>query len=175
MNEVDPGARIQLRNRSELQFPSGCALCGKDAHPEGFVDFDIFVEFFGNFYLCMDCMNQAANTVGMLTTEESTHIQKQLSELAATVEVATTALRTANERLDDYDRLFVPVITDVLTASRDADNDASEQHTEPEGDNDKTVVASNGAGKAEAKPAESVSGGKRPGKTTRITSSDSIL
>lgn len=82
MRETAPSDRVQLRSQSELRDPGSCALCGSGHCDDGYVDLGVWIEFLGNVYLCMNCMEQAIGAVRGLTPSEANELTTQANFVA---------------------------------------------------------------------------------------------
>lgn len=72
--EVDPSRRMVARTRGELMPPGCCKICGNGDTERTYLDFGIFVDYEGSWYICNVCFNEAAvEVMGYFTREE--HLQ----------------------------------------------------------------------------------------------------
>lgn len=106
--ENDPSARIQVRSMGELRAPGTCYVCGSGTCESGYVDFGTFVDYHGNFYLCMTCAQQVADVIGYYSPEEvltqegiaadiaqkNLELEKSLEEARNVIDSLNTLLRT---------------------------------------------------------------------------------
>ncbi len=58
--ETDPSRRIIARTRGELMPPGCCKICGNGDTERTYVDFGIFVDYEGTWYICNLCFKEAA-------------------------------------------------------------------------------------------------------------------
>lgn len=125
MAEIDPSARIQLRNMGELQHPASCAVCGSGSCDAGYVDIGVYFEYEGYVYLCISCLTQAAEAGGMLSIEQSQYLRDQNNELVAESKLLHDKMEKALERLGHYDALLNDSISNsnLVNASSDHSND----------------------------------------------------
>lgn len=93
-----PSDRVQVRKIGELRHPGTCALCGNATCLEGYVDLDIYYEYEGNVYLCMNCVKQVCFVVGALLPDESKHLNELNLEMAQLV-------KSLKEQLSDYQHI----------------------------------------------------------------------
>ncbi len=104
--EADPSDRIKVISLGELRPPGVCVTCGNGTHPDGYVTFDNDIEMWGEVYVCMTCLGQAAQVIGLMSKEESDYAHKLNEEMASQLKVATEQLEAAHERLSHYDSLL---------------------------------------------------------------------
>lgn len=162
-----PSDRVQMRERGELRHPGICALCGNGTCVEGYVDLDIYFEYEGNVYLCMNCALQVAHVIGCLLPKESRYLEELNNEIA-------TKCKSLEEKLDGYQK-FDNLIAEffghsINTASDDpvSDPPVEESESEPDTVNEPT---SDGSGE---KPVSVKSGPKRrPNDASRSKRSNS--
>lgn len=120
--ENDPSARMQVRSRGELVAPASCAVCGNGNHEAGYLDLGVFVDFFGTIYLCMTCITQGAETVGMYTPDEVRHLQAQVEGLITDRDQLASELNDARSYIANFDDL----LRTKFSAERDASSSSSE-------------------------------------------------
>lgn len=165
MTEIDPSARIQLRGIGELLHPGCCAVCGNGTCQDGYVDLDVYYDYEGQVYLCVTCMTQAGEAIGMLSKDESVHLEDtnvRLADLASTLE---SELAEANERLNKYDSVFSDFSTRVGTDDVSVLGVFQEPETGSVGNDtgtDEPVVEQTGG---KSKPVKSTSGKGHNGPT----------
>ena len=102
--ENDPSARMQVLSRGELNLPGTCYVCGNGTCDDGYLDFGTFIEFHGNFYLCMTCAVQAAETIGCFTPEQVALMQKLGDEAAERVKELEQELENVRPIIAVYQR-----------------------------------------------------------------------
>lgn len=100
--ENDPSARMQVRSRGQLVAPASCAVCGNATCDEGYLDLNVFIDFHGTVYLCMNCITQGAETVGMFTPTEVKNLTNQIEGLMQANEALTLELHNVTEQRDSY-------------------------------------------------------------------------
>lgn len=154
--ENDPSSRMQVRGRGSLMPPASCYVCGNGSHDGGYIDFGTFVDYHGNFYLCMTCAEQLAMTIGWVSPDLMESVTRTAAE-------TNERLRETEEELADA-RKHINSLNDVLTSKYSASNaDLSDRTSdtflpyEPEGDLN-PIAAANGR---ESEPAKSVKGSRR--------------
>lgn len=74
--------RFQLLDKNQLQLPHKCSVCGGTGLSEErkFVDFDLWVEFYGVVYICDQCFRGAAEVVNCIPKSVYNMIKQQLTE-----------------------------------------------------------------------------------------------
>lgn len=160
-----PSDRVQLRETGELRTPGNCALCGNATCLDGYVDLDIYFDWEGNIYLCMNCAKQVSKVIGCLLPDETKALHALYEENARELNETKEKL-DAFQQLDDlfsrlYGSSFIPVVTAV------SDPPLEESATEPEHSAD--VVSITDAGKSKpTRPTKS----RRPNDPARTSSSD---
>lgn len=104
--ENDPSARMQVRSRGQLVAPASCMVCGNATCDEGYLDLNVFIDFHGTCYLCMNCIIQAGETVGMYTVEQVGHFTAQIESLLESKEALTSELANAQSYIDNFNSLL---------------------------------------------------------------------
>lgn len=127
--EVDPSARIQVRQPGQLMHPGCCTVCGYGGADREYVDPAIWFDYEGQIYFCTDCTIQLGETIGMSTPQEFAHLKALYEENAA-------RLKAQEDELNDLRGLRDAVIS-VTSASISSDpgnatNHSDEEPTEPE-------------------------------------------
>lgn len=155
-----PSGRFALRSAGELRQPGQCSVCGNGTCIEGYLDLDIYFEWEGNIYLCMNCVSEAIHVVGAL-------LPKEAETLKNIVETTHAELKVTKEQLNEYRnldanlrRLFIP------DSAKSGDLSISSLLTKPEPEQINTVNTPSGtdAGESESKgPVK----GRRPNDVTR--------
>lgn len=120
---VDPSARMQ-RIDTPIVSPGSCAVCGKNQHPEGFLDPRLDFEFFGTLYFCGDCVGDIARTFGYISPADLTRVREHIAAqdlelntlrqavlgLESTVDgLIADAHRRTTQRADDIERSRKPI------------------------------------------------------------------
>lgn len=111
--ENDPSARMQVLSRGELNLPGSCYVCGNGTCEEGYLDFNTFIDYHGNFYLCMTCAVQAAETIGCFTPEQVALMNELGEKAAERVKELEQELENARPILDAFEhamRLASPTL-----------------------------------------------------------------
>lgn len=96
-------SKMQLVGRGDLVPPGTCMVCGSGNYDYGYIDMGVWFEFHGNAYLCLLCLAEAGNIVGMLTSEEAKRLAEQSGAIAKHNAVLTKELEEANARLRVFD------------------------------------------------------------------------
>lgn len=104
--ENNPSARMQVRSRGQLVAPACCCVCGNATCDEGYLDLNVFVDFHGTLYLCMNCVTQGAETCGLFTPQEVNHLQMQIESLLVDKERLTSELSDANDYISNFDSVL---------------------------------------------------------------------
>lgn len=122
--ENDPSARVQFRRLGELRSPASCYVCGSGTREEGYLDFDTFIDYHGNFYLCVECAKQCANVMGWISPEEAaTQI-----DLAESLLTKNAELEETNERLNLELAVFNDALANInLARAGSVSGDSNEQ------------------------------------------------
>lgn len=105
MAETTPRSKIQILDRP-LMKPGKCALCGAGAKPV--IDIGLNVEWYGRFYLCVDCMAEAASAIDYVPQADLLEVQlassqsfEQELENRKMVAVPNESIRTLVALVDD--------------------------------------------------------------------------
>lgn len=139
-----PSDRVQLREIGDLRAPGNCALCGNGTCLDGYVDLDIYYDWEGNVYLCMNCAKQTATVIGCLLPDQSRYLETLNENIAKELKETKEKL-SEFQQLDDlftglYGSSFLPVVTAV--------SDAPEPESAAEQSNPADVVSITSAGKS---------------------------
>lgn len=126
--ELSPSDKFQKRNRSELQHPGTCLACGSGNCDDGYVDLGTYFDYEGQMYLCLNCMQEAAEVAGMLVIAESEFLQRQNQGMALKLRETEEALTYANQRLRAYDDVLSHVRSNLADAES-ASMAAAQQRT----------------------------------------------
>jgi hypothetical protein len=162
--EHTPSDRVQVRAIGELQSPATCALCGSGNCDEGYVDTGVWVDYFGNVYYCMTCVEQIIGVIGALTIAES----KQLTDANNELIIANKQLTTEIEELREYKSRTIDLLTSAIAGSPDFSVLLGDHHEQAGGEGiNVPEQPSAGSAAGESVPEESVkvggpSGTKRP-------------
>lgn len=174
VNAVDPGSRLKLLNQGDLLHPGACAVCGSGNYQEGYLSLDLFIDFFGDVYLCLQCLSEGASAAGMLSKEQSEHVKELLSELSTENKTLKGFLKEASERIAIYERAFSAAGVNVNAVNGSVVSDGSE----PVDEDSETVVEdvdtiTEPEGTGEPEPDEPVTSDESGG-TSGTTGTDSI-
>lgn len=74
-----------------------CYGCGSASRKE-YVDLGIVIEYEGKFVLCGNCVTACAQTIGLLSAQESKKLSRRVAELEAQIE-GLTETEGRHERL----------------------------------------------------------------------------
>jgi len=173
VNPVNPGSRLKLLNQGDLLHPGACAVCGSGNYQEGYLSLDVFIDFFGDVYLCLQCLSEGASAAGMLSKEQSEHVKELLTELSTENKTLKDFLKEASERIAIYERAFSAAGVSVNAVNGSVVSDG----TEPVDEDSETVVEDVDAttepeGDGEPEPDESVKSDESGG-TSGPTGTDS--
>lgn len=91
--EENPSSRIQARGVSSLLAPACCAMCGNGNHPDGYIDFSLWIEFHGQVYLCATCINEMFVRLTGFSVNEINILKEVNSTLSNRVEELETEAR----------------------------------------------------------------------------------
>ena len=150
-----PSDRVQVRELGQLRSPGTCALCGNGTCLEGYVDLDIYYEWEGQVYLCMNCARQVAQVVGALLPDQAEFLQATLEKVQTELTLTKAELSHANEQLSAYGTLF----GSITPSGSPPASDASEESPEQSGD---AVDAPSASDAGESEPPKSVKGRRSP-------------
>jgi hypothetical protein len=163
MFDRSPSDRMQPQELGELQPPGVCSVCGNGTCIDGYINLDIWIEYYGQVYLCNNCIRQAIEVWGGLVPEEAKHLQETNETLAT----QNAELKERNELLSNRLRIFDSAVLDAATGA--GFGPISEQVSDgPERINDGPP---NAAGSGESESEESVKV-ERPSDTTESTVRD---
>lgn len=118
-------ARVK-RIASPIASPAVCAICSKNKHEKGFADPGLVYEFYGNFYLCGDCVGDFARVFGYLDPKQALQLAQRIQQLEQDIQIHREALlhlESSVEHLTDYRilRNANPNITSDVNVSGSAD------------------------------------------------------
>jgi hypothetical protein len=91
--------RFQVLSVNELTYPHKCSVCGSFSGDNGkqYIDFGLFVEYYGNVYICTECFLGAIKSI-VHPTEES---KSEIRELRAVVTTLISENRILRNGIDD--------------------------------------------------------------------------
>lgn len=154
MFDNTPSDRVQFRALGELQPPGACLICGTGTREEGYVDLGVYIDYHGQTYLCVLCVTQVGEVIGMLTNDEAQIIRGQQSDLLTQVAALKATVEEDNERLAAYATILsnpgnrlgpggidlsdIPLSSDVEDAPGD---DSRESETEESDSNDGRLIS----------------------------------
>ncbi len=155
MNALTPSDRVQLRSQGELQLPGSCALCGSGNCQDGYLDFNLWIEFLGTFYLCVTCFDQAAKVANYLSPDEAEHIKALNESLGPELTSTKLQLKEANELLANWNAVIGDIANRTITNPDDspAVSVGDPEVNEPAAEVDEGPAS--GAAAGESEPAES--------------------
>lgn len=104
--ETDPSSRMQIRSRGEIREPGSCYVCGNGNCDLGYLDFGTFVDYHGNFYLCVTCTIQAAETIGFTSPDGVQFITEQLTKVTAELDETKAELADARKYVDSVNSML---------------------------------------------------------------------
>ena len=172
--------KAQLISQGQLLPPGNCALCGSGNSEEGYLDIRLFVEFIGQIYFCVRCVEQFISVIDGLNYEEAAELKSQhlkdtsiILSLREDLKKAENDLRTLRGALDLIG-LTVPSDTSVSDSS-DA-TQSPQEDVRDEGVGEGEGVSEAGLNDLEVGETESESPEpvkvKRPNDAGNITASD---
>jgi hypothetical protein len=102
-------SRFQIVEANQLQLPHRCATCGAFSSDGGrkYVTFDLWVEFYGNVYICTYCFLGAAGELGCVPVAKYNEAMLQRDEFKSVVTTLieeNRGLRDAVDSLRTLDR-----------------------------------------------------------------------
>jgi len=153
--ENDPSSRMQILSIGQLRNPGTCYVCGSGNCDDGYLDFGTFVDYHGNFYLCLTCAKQAAETIGYFSPEEVALQQSSIERLTKENEELKAELENARPIVAAVSRLTSTVIAESGNVPSDSVSEGEREIYEP---SDKPVSESTGG---EPEPEEPVKGSGR--------------
>ena len=92
--EYNPSGRVQRIGSGDLLPPGTCILCGTGFCDDGFIDFGVNLEWFGQIYFCATCALEIGGSVGAYSSAEVNHINGLFN-------VAVEERNALKERLDN--------------------------------------------------------------------------
>jgi hypothetical protein len=130
VSELNPDSKMRRRGLGDLMHPACCAVCGSGNCENGYIDIGVYFDYEGQVYLCMFCVNELADTAGLLNEAEAKFLMKQNEDLATQHKSLINLLESANEKLDHYNALF----SDRFNSHPDVVNDLAEPQESSETD-----------------------------------------
>lgn len=160
-------SRMQLVGIGDLMHPGACMVCGSGNREQGYVNLGVYYEYEGNMYLCFLCLTEAAEIIGMLTSDEAHVLNENSSKVFEENVALKEELASANERLSVYDNAMRAIVSaNPGSAVASADSTKGEGQVSLVG-----ADVHSGANAGEPEPAESVKSNK-PAGTSRIKRSN---
>ena len=91
--------RFQVLSHNELKFPHRCATCASFSGDNGreFIDFGLFVEFYGSVYICTECFLGAVDSI---KPRRRQMYDARVNELQAVVMTLIKENRTLRDGID---------------------------------------------------------------------------
>lgn len=134
MSDLNPDSRMRKRGLGDLMHPGVCAVCGNGTYEPGYIDIGVYYDYEGQVYLCLACVNEIADTAGLLTDTEAQFLCIQNKDFAEKNEKLVHDLKVANERLQHYDALFnsnfeshPDVISDLESEDKQEDGEPADE------------------------------------------------
>lgn len=81
--EYNPSGRVQRIGNGALLPPGTCILCGTGYNDDGFIDFGVNIEWFGQLYFCATCALEIGSAVGAYSSVE---VKNLLNDLNASLD-----------------------------------------------------------------------------------------
>lgn len=104
--------------------PGHCAICTNATHTDGFVDPDIFIDWYGKIYFCRDCLYEMARCFGFIPVEEYEAYKKANAELTEELTVLQTSVTALEQSFATLRSL--PRYSSDATDSTDSSTEDSE-------------------------------------------------
>lgn len=106
MFEHTSDSRMQLCGIGDLMHPGACMVCGSGNREQGYVNLGVYYEYEGNMYLCFTCLTEAAEVIGMLTSDEALILRNEAGQVFRENTKLKEELNRANERLVAIDSVL---------------------------------------------------------------------
>ena len=107
-----PSGKVQIISQGDLLPPGNCALCGGSYSEKGFLDFQLYIDLWGQFYICIDnCAGEIIRSVDGAMPSDVLILESQIDEARNIIQ----RLEAENGKLkDDIDavRRFISINTD---------------------------------------------------------------
>lgn len=132
MRVTTPSDRVQVIGRGQLRDPGACALCGNGTCDDGYVDLDIYYDWEGQVYLCMNCAKQVAETIGCLLPAESAHLESLNKTIAEELAQLKEDYLDAKSRLDVYDAAIAATVAQQRSTANAVEGAEPESGHTPE-------------------------------------------
>ncbi len=121
---ANPSAKIQLT--TEPPLPATCTCCGTPGNGRSeFVDFNASVDYYGAVVLCVNCVKEAAATVGYVPDNNTEKLKIDLDE-------AYLEIERLGHKLEAMENVVFAYRIPVDTPNPDTDNGSSSSDPEPE-------------------------------------------
>jgi len=112
--------RFQLIEQSQLQIPHKCSTCGGYSNRK-FIDFGLYVEFYGNVYICDGCFLGAAKVVDCVPIANYDSAIQQIQEMQKVIAELITDNKGLRNAVDTLRRI------DTIDHDRPVSNTVSDQ------------------------------------------------
>lgn len=132
----DPDSKFKILGRGSLLAPACCASCGGSDAERRYLDLGLFYDFEGQVYFCTICVEEMAETIGLLNSTELEFLQELNTKLAADYSELKNRYEEEHERLQHFDSLFAGLTgpsSDDVNVTVESE---SESNAEPVSDGD---------------------------------------
>ncbi|HET7713248.1 MAG TPA: hypothetical protein VFK94_02095, partial [Patescibacteria group bacterium] len=138
-------------------MPGECATCSSAISEDGFVDTGLFLEWFGEFYLCKNCLTEMGRLFGLIEPKQYEQHVKLVAKQAEEIESLRASVTSLESQVDalSYERLRSRGMLDLPGIANDDSSDnevtdepVSEKPSEPDSladETDKLLAAISGA------------------------------
>lgn len=104
--QFDSDTKFKVLNRGSLLAPACCSSCGGSDPERYYIDFDLFVDYYGQVYLCNNCVSDAAEKIGLLNETEIEFLKNQVNKSAEELAELNNRYEAEHERLQHFESLF---------------------------------------------------------------------
>lgn len=127
--------RFQVLSYNELTYPHKCGTCGSFSGDNGkqYIDFGLFVEFYGNVYICTECFFGAIQSSKQLSSWFMDKIDESVVRIRELQAVVTTLINENRTLRDGLDSLRDSIISSTNSDSNHI-NVATDQDLEGRSD-----------------------------------------
>lgn len=104
--QLDPDTKFKVLNRGSLLAPACCSSCGNGDSERYYVDFGLFIDYFGQVYFCNICISDAAENIGLLNDTEIEFLKNQVKTSADELAELNNRYEAEHAELEHFRSLF---------------------------------------------------------------------
>ncbi len=119
MTETNPLSRFKSQE-SAIRAPGSCLTCRSATGP--FIDTGVFVQWHGQVYLCVNCLREMADNLGLIRIEHITIVEPDIEEVKNAVRQFRDSAISVHRHLDATFSRLSPLLEAVGTEAKSGDD-----------------------------------------------------